>query len=130
MPCANRFGGPGTYFAGSLNRGVRTLVTSCPSGLSVGPVSTRATNPYASGISSQGWSNTIADDAMMRTPPATRRADSSLTGFGNENSSRVVMTPSCVSEGRHSNIRLDQSGFVESGAIVVRQARHGPAAVY
>jgi hypothetical protein len=53
IPWANRFGGPGTYFAGNGNRGVITLVTSDPSGLSVGPVSTRATNPYASGISSQ-----------------------------------------------------------------------------
>lgn len=53
MPWANRFGGPGTYFAGNDSRGVITLVTSCPSGLSVGPVSTRATNPYASGMSNQ-----------------------------------------------------------------------------
>jgi hypothetical protein len=53
IPCAKRFGGPGTYFAGNGRRGVITFVTSCPSGLSVGPVSTRATNPYASGTSSQ-----------------------------------------------------------------------------
>src|SRR5262249_20025001 len=31
---------------------------------------------------------------MARTPPATRRAESSFTGFGNENSARPIMTSS------------------------------------
>jgi alkanesulfonate monooxygenase SsuD/methylene tetrahydromethanopterin reductase-like flavin-dependent oxidoreductase (luciferase family) len=47
MPCANRLGGPETGFAGSFNSGVTTRVTNSPSGLSVGPVSTRARNPDA-----------------------------------------------------------------------------------
>ena len=45
MPCANRFGGPGTHRGATGSLGVMTRVTSWPSGLSVGPVSTRATNP-------------------------------------------------------------------------------------
>jgi hypothetical protein len=44
MPCANRFGGPGTYL-GAPRRGAATRVANWPSGLSVGPVSTRAQKP-------------------------------------------------------------------------------------
>ena len=52
IPWANRFGGPGTGFEGP-SRGAITFWASAPSGLSVGPVRTRAQKPYASGISSQ-----------------------------------------------------------------------------
>ena len=52
IPCANRFGGPGTGFL-APSRGAITFCAVQPSGLSVGPVSTRAQNPYVSGISSQ-----------------------------------------------------------------------------
>ena len=45
MPWAKRLGGPATGRAGIPSRGVTTRVTSWPSGLSVGPVSTRATKP-------------------------------------------------------------------------------------
>src|SRR6185437_15712253 len=49
---------------------------------SVGPVSTRATNPYASGTSSHGWREASVATTSTTTPPATRRAETSLTGFG------------------------------------------------
>ena len=52
MPCAKRFGGPDTYLGGP-SRGATTAVASRPSGLSVGPVSTRAMKPTASTASSQ-----------------------------------------------------------------------------
>ena len=42
---ANLLAGPGAYRRASSSRGVTTRVASCPSGLSVGPVSARATNP-------------------------------------------------------------------------------------
>ena len=45
MPWANRLGGPATGRSAMRRRGVTTRVTNCPSGLSVGPVSTRATKP-------------------------------------------------------------------------------------
>src|SRR5579862_8403425 len=45
IPWAKRFGGPGTGRSANGRRGVRTLVTNCPSGLSFGPVSTRAPKP-------------------------------------------------------------------------------------
>ena len=45
MPWANRLGGPGTRFPSIGRRGVTTRVTSWPSGLNVGPVTTRATKP-------------------------------------------------------------------------------------
>ena len=45
------------------------------------PVRTRATNPYAIGMSSQGWSNRIADNAMITTAPATKRADKLVDGI-------------------------------------------------
>ena len=44
MPCAKRFGGPGTSF-GRPSRGAITRDASSASGLSRGPVSTRAQNP-------------------------------------------------------------------------------------
>ena len=44
MPWAKRFGGPGTYL-GAPSRGAATRVANWPTGLSVGPVSTRAQNP-------------------------------------------------------------------------------------
>ena len=40
----------------------------------------------------ENGSKTIAETAMTRTPPATRRADNSFTGFGNENTPRALMT--------------------------------------
>src|SRR5690348_5586788 len=82
MPWARRFGAPGLNFAGRLIRGVTTRVANWPSGLSVGPVSTRAANPYVSGASSHGWSRTTALVAIVTTPPATTRAEVSLTGSG------------------------------------------------
>ena len=45
IPCANRLGGPETGFSTNGSRGTRPRVTSWPSGLSVGPVQTRATKP-------------------------------------------------------------------------------------
>jgi hypothetical protein len=45
IPCAKRFGGPGTGLAATPSSGVTTRVTSWPSGLNVGPVRTRATKP-------------------------------------------------------------------------------------
>ena len=42
---AKRFAGPGEYRCSTARRGVTTLVASNPSGLSVGPVSARATKP-------------------------------------------------------------------------------------
>ena len=47
MPWAKRFGGPGVSRTVHARRGRTTRVTSVPSGLSVGPVATRATNPQA-----------------------------------------------------------------------------------
>ena len=44
MAWANRLGGPATS-RGAANRGATTRVASWPSGLRVGPVSTRAQNP-------------------------------------------------------------------------------------
>src|SRR5215208_2394521 len=84
MPCAKRFGGPGTYL-GSPSRGAATRVANRPSGLSVGPVSTRAQKPYVSGTSSQYADVRSAASATTITTPATTRAAFSLTGFGNEN---------------------------------------------
>ena len=44
IPCAKRFGGPATYFGGP-RRGATTRIATRPSGLSVGPVRTRAQKP-------------------------------------------------------------------------------------
>ncbi len=45
MAWANRLGGPGTGFGGQGRRGTTNRVATRPSGLSRGPVSTRAQNP-------------------------------------------------------------------------------------
>ena len=82
MPWAKRLGGPGTGRGATGSRGVITRVTSCPRGLSVGPVRTRARNPYAITAVSHGCSSTIASALINTTPAATRRADTSLTGSG------------------------------------------------
>jgi len=85
IACANRLAGPGEYRCATGSRGVTTVVANLPSGLRVGPVSTRARNPYAStGTSHPCW-NATDTTASTATTPATVRADVSLTGFGNEN---------------------------------------------
>jgi protein-tyrosine-phosphatase len=81
IACAKRLGGPGTR-RGGPRRGATTLVASWPSGLSVGPVSTRAQKPYASGTNIQGLRRPNAATHITTTPPATTRAATSLTGFG------------------------------------------------
>ena len=83
IPCANLFGGPGQYFGFKFNLGTKTRVTNCPSGLKVGPVPTRATNPYVSGIKTQIWSNATIVKLIQTTPAATSRAEYSFTGLGN-----------------------------------------------
>src|SRR5919108_6579914 len=50
--CANRLGGPETVFGGP-SRGAITPLASAPSGDSLGPVTTRAQKPKASGDTSQ-----------------------------------------------------------------------------
>src|SRR3954471_6590843 len=92
MPCAKRFGGPATYF-GAPSRGAITPLASRPSGLSVGPVSTRAQKPYASGTSSQCAPVSNTTTPARATTPATTRAAFSLRGFGKENiASETVAT--------------------------------------
>ena len=81
MPCAKRFGGPGTYF-GSLPM---SFIAARASGLSVGPVSTRAQKPYVRGTSSQYQPVAKMRRPATATTPATRRAAFSFTGFGKEN---------------------------------------------
>ena len=44
--CAKRFGGPATNLVGLPKTGTITRVASRPMGLKVGPVATRARNPY------------------------------------------------------------------------------------
>ena len=45
MAWANRFGGPATGLGPQGRRGATTRVATWPSGLNVGPVSTRAQKP-------------------------------------------------------------------------------------
>ena len=88
MNWAKRFGGPATgFFAPS--RGVITFSAAQPTGLSFGPVSTRAQNPYTSGINSQYHAVAMISTTVTRTTPATTRAASSLTGLGKESSFRT-----------------------------------------
>ena len=86
IPWAKRLGGPGTGFFAPEPRRDHVL-RDRPSGLSVGPVRTRAQKPYASGISSQYAPVARITIAASSTTPATTRAAFSLTGFGKENSS-------------------------------------------
>ena len=44
--CANLLGGPGTSLVGDPRAGTIILVAKRPIGLNVGPVNTRARNPY------------------------------------------------------------------------------------
>ena len=88
--CANRLAAPGAYRGRTARRGVTSLVAIWPRGLSVGPVSARATNPYASTGSSHPCWNAIATTARTATPAATVLAEVSLTGFGNEKSSLMT----------------------------------------
>src|SRR5436305_15347832 len=85
---ANRFGGPGTGLR-SPSRGAIRFWAIQPSGLSVGPVSTRAQKPYAIGISSQYQPVARVTMTPTSTTPATTRAAFSLTGLGNENRLRI-----------------------------------------
>ena len=86
IPCANRFGGPGTNRCSRRMRGVMNRVTMVPHGLSVGPVHTRATKPYVNGTRTH-HSRTIRNNTDCATAPAaTNRAEVSFTGFGKLNS--------------------------------------------
>jgi hypothetical protein len=62
-----------------------------PNGLSNGPVLTRAINPYVSGRSSHGFPVITKATLITTAPPATMRAEVSLTGFGNPKI--LAMTP-------------------------------------
>src|SRR5262245_53250604 len=81
MPCAKRFGGPGTSLGSTSRRGVMTFVTRRPSGLNRGPAASRATNPKASGTTTHCCPARIAI-VIRTTPAATSRADTSFTGLG------------------------------------------------
>ena len=83
-----------------------TRVTNWPSGLNRGPVSTRARKPYASGTSTHHCLTARKATPWATTPPATNRADVSLTGLGKLNSLR---TRKMVVR----QIRSDNSGFAE-----------------
>src|SRR6202789_3031999 len=85
---ANRFGGPGTGRARPSAGAIRFWAVH-PSGLRVGPVRTRAQNPYASGIVSQYQPVINVNALSATTPEATVRAAFSLTGFGNASSART-----------------------------------------
>ena len=82
IPWAKRFGGPGTR-RGAPRRGATLFWASQPTGLSFGPVSTRAQKPYASGTSSHSQPVARITTAVVSTTPATTRAAFSFTGFGN-----------------------------------------------
>ena len=75
-------------------RGATTRVAKRPSGLSVGPVSTRATKPYASGMSSQYHEVASVITPVASTTAATTLAAFSLTGLGKENSERITLITS------------------------------------
>ena len=66
-------------------RGVMTLTANWPRGLSFGPVSTRAINPYVRGTSTHPLPVMRKITDMTTTPPATMRADVSFAGLGKEN---------------------------------------------
>ena len=83
IPWANLFGGPGTRRCSRLMRGVMICVEILPNGLRNGPVHTRAIKPYVSGKSSHGFPVITKATLMTTAPPATMRAEVSLTGFGN-----------------------------------------------
>src|SRR5579864_7938652 len=88
--CAKRFAGPGEYRCATCRRGVTTRVATSASGLSFGPVTARATKPYARTGRIQPCWNAIATTASTATAPATSRADVSLTGFGKEKRLRMT----------------------------------------
>ncbi len=81
MPCAKRFGGPGTSRV-FPSRGVRTLTDSWASGEIRGPNRTRSQNPAAMTARPQPKpvSSVTADSSTTRA--AVMRAAYSLTGFG------------------------------------------------
>src|SRR5664279_757038 len=101
MAWGKLWGGPGTRLGGP-RCGATTLVASCPRGLSLGPVRTRAMNPSEIGTVSQSQASpavTLSASVRQlrsRTPPATVRAAFSLTGLGNPMSLRLV-TPAATS---------------------------------
>lgn len=74
------------------NRGAIRFWALQPSGLSVGPVRTRAQNPYASGIVSQYQPVIRVTALSTTTPAATVRAAFSLTGLGKPSSARTGRT--------------------------------------
>ena len=74
---------PAAWAGSSL--GAITLEARRPSGLSVGPLRARATNPHASGTSSQYAEVASVTIETTNTVPATTRAAFSLTGLGKAN---------------------------------------------
>ena len=68
------------------------MVDSNPSGLRAGPVSTRATKPYVSGIRIHAAPVAAKVALMSIAPKATMRADVSFTGWGNGNGFRMRFT--------------------------------------
>ncbi|GIT76456.1 MAG: hypothetical protein Ct9H300mP31_09870 [Acidimicrobiaceae bacterium] len=87
MPWANRLGGPGVSCTAHDRRGRTTRVIRLPSGLSVGPVATRARNPQARTTTSSVHPVARMTTHWSTTPVATSRAETSSTGCGNENRS-------------------------------------------
>lgn len=82
IPCANRFGGPGTMRCGPDSRGVMTWVAIRAIGLKVGPDNTLATKPYVRGIRIQDQPVTEYPAAMRTAALATMRAEVSFTSVG------------------------------------------------
>lgn len=82
IPCANRFGGPGTIRCGPARRGVITWVAKRAMGLKVGPDNTRATKPYVRGMRIQAQPVTAYPAAMTTAALATMRAEVSFTSDG------------------------------------------------
>jgi len=67
-------GGPGTSFSGLPKRGTSIFVAIKPIGLSVGPVNTRARNPYRMKISTQMLAVTRKLRVKITTMAATNLA--------------------------------------------------------
>ena len=86
IPCANLLGAPMVVLRGFPSAGIIPFVAYNP-GLKVGPVNTRAQNPYAKNPKSQiFWVVRIIADSVT-TNPATTLAAYSFTVSGNENTS-------------------------------------------
>ena len=79
---ANCLGRPATGFSGFPSIGIINRVARMPNGLRVGPVNTRAVNPYSKGISSQEMSKMTIVKPNTETIVATTRAAYSFTELG------------------------------------------------